>query len=190
MGFPLGTPDRADAPPPPTTLPGPARSRPVVHRRPPVRSAIDPSCAAANRPSPRWRDQERRKMRRKRPPRDCCCASMSARMLGPIELTMSSAASSTAAAEPSSSPAGSGGVAGGVRLPWVQATSASRRSNAGHGSGQRHGASGARSRLHFLTVSPFGYERLSKFLHSIRIGTAPMYRGVELPRGRRIRCDT
>ena len=42
--------------------------------------------------------------------------------------------------------------------------------------GQRHGASGARSRLHFRTVSPFGYVRLSKFLHSVRIGIVREYR--------------
>ncbi len=88
---------------------------------------------------------------------------------------MSSASSRMAAADPSSRPAGSGGVGGTTSEPWVQATSARRRSNAGHASGHRHGASGARSRLHFRTVSPFGYERLSKFLHSVRIGTPPCY---------------
>jgi hypothetical protein len=30
--------------------------------------------------------------------------------------------------------------------------------------------------LHFRTVSPFGYERLSKFLHSVRMGMPLMLR--------------
>src|SRR3954447_16710997 len=45
-----------------------------------------------------------------------------------------------------------------------------RGSNALQLSGHRHGASGARSRLHLRTVSPLAYVRLSKFLHSWRIG--------------------
>ena len=51
---------------------------------------------------------------------------------------------------------GSSGVGGVTSVPWLQLTSASRRSYFGQSSGQRHGASGARSRLHFRTVSPFG----------------------------------
>ena len=75
----------------------------------------------------------------------------------PIELMKSSASSSTPATEPSSrsraSP-GSSGVGGVTREPWLQFTSASRRVKLGQFSGQRHGASGARSRSHFRTVSP------------------------------------
>ena len=55
------------------------------------------------------------------------------------------------------------GVEGLVGRRWrdqacrgLQLTSASRRSNLGQSVGQRQGASGARSRLHFRTVSPFG----------------------------------
>src|SRR5262245_19226825 len=54
------------------------------------------------------------------------------------------------------------------------------------GSGQRHGASGARSRLHLRTVSPSPYVRLSKFLHSSRIGMRTMVPGATngaAPRG-------
>src|SRR6478752_4302913 len=93
----------------------------------------------------------------------------------PAALMMSSASSSTAAALPSSSPGGSSGVAGLTSDPYTQPPSASRRSNPEHGSGQRHGASGARSRLHLRTVSPLAYVRLSKFLHSWRIGTETGY---------------
>ena len=67
----------------------------------------------------------------------------------------------------------SGGVGGTASEPWAQARSARRRSYAGQFSGHRHGASGARSRLHLRTVSPFGYVRLSKCLHSVRIGMSP-----------------
>src|SRR4051794_25003630 len=86
---------------------------------------------------------------------------------------MSSASSSSAA---TSSPylsrsTGSSGVLGVTSVPWLQLTSTKRRSYLGQSSGQRHGASGARSRLHFRTVSPFGYVRLSNCLQSWRIGT-------------------
>ncbi len=69
---------------------------------------------------------------------------------------------------------GSSGVGGVTSVPWLQFTSASRRANFGQSAGQRHGASGARSRSHFRTVSPFGYVRLSKYLQSWRIGTHPV----------------
>ena len=73
---------------------------------------------------------------------------------GPIELRKSSASSRIAAALPSSSPGGSGGVGGETIDPYVQPASI-LGSNALQCSGQRHGASGARSRLHLRTVSPF-----------------------------------
>ena len=73
---------------------------------------------------------------------------------------------------PSATLAGSSGVGGDTSVPWVQATAASRRSYFGQLSGQRHGASGARSRSHLRTASPLAYVRLSKCLHSWRIGIA------------------
>ena len=76
---------------------------------------------------------------------------------------------------PSATLAGSSGVGGDTSEPCVQATAASRRSYFGQLSGQRHGASGARSRSHLRTVSPLAYVRLSKCLHSWRIGTPPAY---------------
>src|SRR6185295_15349653 len=88
---------------------------------------------------------------------------------GPIELRKSSASSRIAAALPSSRPGGSGGVGGETNEPYVHPASI-RGSNALQLSGHRHGASGARSRLHLRTVSPLAYVRLSKFLHSWRIG--------------------
>ena len=54
----------------------------------------------------------------------------------------------------SSSPGGSSGVCGVTRVPCFQFTSARRGWNALQSAGQRHGASGARSRSHFRTVSP------------------------------------
>jgi type I pantothenate kinase len=74
------------------------------------------------------------------------------------------------------SPAGSGGVGGVTSVPYFQSTSAKRGAKAEQAGGHRHGASGARSRLHFRTVSPVPYVRLSKFLHSCRIGIHLKYR--------------
>ena len=89
---------------------------------------------------------------------------------------MSSAASSSAAIEssPVAALAGSSGVGGVTRVPWLQFTSASRRAVLRAVAGQRHGASGARSRSHFRTVSPLRYVRLSKYLQSCRIGMGPV----------------
>ena len=47
----------------------------------------------------------------------------------------------------------------------------------GQSSGQRQGASGARSRSHLRTVSPLGYVRDSKYLQSWRIGMASSVAG-------------
>src|SRR5262245_29342360 len=87
---------------------------------------------------------------------------------------ISSASSSNS---PTPSPWGASGVGGVTSVPYFQFTSARRFSYFGHSSGQRQGASGARSRSHFRTVSPFWYVRLSKCLHSSRMGiatTAPL----------------
>ena len=87
--------------------------------------------------------------------------SRSSRTLCPIALMMFSAASRTAAAEPSSSPGGSSGADVGTTLPRVQPASMSRRSNLSQFAGQRHGASGAKSRLHLRTTSSPAYVLLS-----------------------------
>ena len=52
------------------------------------------------------------------------------------------------------SPGGSSGVGGVMRVPCFQFTSARRFVYAAQSSGQRQGASGARSRSHLRTVSP------------------------------------
>src|SRR5690606_24818403 len=110
-------------------------------------------------------------LRRNRPLRPFS-ASRSARISGPAALMMFSASSSSAATLPSSLPrlAGSSGDGGVTRVPWFHPTSARRRVYFGQSAGHRQGASGARSRSHFRTVSPLGYERLSKYLQSSRIG--------------------
>ena len=49
---------------------------------------------------------------------------------------------------------GSSSMAGSTRLPWTQPTSARRRLYEGQSSGQRQGASGARSRTQKRAASP------------------------------------
>src|SRR5213595_1819151 len=81
--------------------------------------------------------------------------SNSDRMSGAARLMMSSASSRSAS---TSLPWGSasGGLAEAPRLPYCHPASQRRFSNFGQSSGQRQGASGARSRRHFRTVSPLG----------------------------------
>ena len=62
-----------------------------------------------------------------------------------------------------------------MRLPCCQFTSASRGVYDGQLSGHLHGASGAKSRSHFRTVSPFEYVRLSKYLQPSLIGIGSGY---------------
>ena len=85
---------------------------------------------------------------------------------------MFSASSSSAATDgsPAATLAGSAGVGGVTSVPCCQFTSARRGWNASQSFGHRHGASGARSRSHFRTVSPFGYVLDSKNLQPSRIG--------------------
>ena len=131
---------------------------------------------AAGRPKGAARQRFLRNKRENTPGLACAAArsaSTSALTSSPMAFKISSAASRTAAADPSSRPAGSGGVGETTSVPCVHAASANLRSYPEQFSGHRQGASGAKSMLHFLTVSPFGYDRLSKFLHSVRIGIEP-----------------